>query len=47
MAQWVKNWPAMQEMQVQDDPLEEGIAAHSSIFAWRIPRTQGLAGYSP
>ena len=41
MAQWVKNLPAMQEMQVrslsQEDPLEEGIATHSSILAWRIP----------
>ena len=24
----------------QEDPLEEGIATHSSIFAWRIPRTE-------
>ena len=23
-----------------EDPLEEGIATHSSIFAWRIPRTE-------
>ena len=34
----------MQEMQVQslgrDDPLEEGMATHSSIFAWRIPWTE-------
>ena len=41
MAQWVKNLPAMQEMQVrslsQEDPLEEGMATHSSILAWRIP----------
>ena len=33
-----------QEMQVQsldrEDPLEEGMATHSSIFAWRIPRTE-------
>ena len=40
MAQWVKNLPAMQEiqeMQVQflgrEDPLEEGMATHSSILA--------------
>ena len=26
-----------------EDPLEEGMATHSSILAWRIP----LAGYSP
>ena len=33
----------MQETQVQlpgpEDPLEEGMATHSSILAWRIPRT--------
>ena len=40
----VKNPPAMQETQEmwvrslgQEEPLEEGIATHSSIFAWRIP----------
>ena len=36
-----KNLPTMQEMQVQSlgrqNHLEEGIAAHSSILAWRIP----------
>ena len=41
MAQTVKNLPAMQETQVQslgrEDPLEEGMATHSSILAWRIP----------
>ena len=41
MAQMVKNLPAMQETRIQslgrDDPLEEGIATHSSILAWRIP----------
>ena len=32
----------------QEDPLEEGTATHSSIPAWRIPRTErSLAGYSP
>ena len=30
----------------QEDPLEEGMATHSSILAWRIPRTEAL-GYSP
>ena len=39
----VKNLPAMQETQIlslgQEDPLEEGIATHSSILAWRIPQT--------
>ena len=37
----VKNLPAMQETWVLslvwEDPLEKGIATHSSIFAWRIP----------
>ena len=36
-----KNPPAMQETWVQslgwEDPLEEGMATHSSILAWRIP----------
>ena len=30
-----------------EDPLEEGVATHSSIPAWRISRTESLAGYSP
>ena len=38
----VKNPPAMQETWVQslgwEDPLEEGMATHSSILAWRIPK---------
>ena len=29
------------------DPLEESMATHSSILAWRIPWTEELAGYSP
>ena len=41
MAQMIKNLPAMQETQVQslcqEDPLEKGLATHSSILAWRIP----------
>ena len=40
----VKNLPAMQEMQVQslgwEDPLEKGMATHSSMLAWRIPWTE-------
>ena len=44
MAQMVKNLPAMQETQVQslgrEDPLEEGMATHSSILAWEIPWTE-------
>ena len=41
MAQLVKNLPAMQETWVQslgeEDPLEKGMATHSSVLAWRIP----------
>ena len=44
MAQTVKNLPAMQETRVQsldqEDPLENEIAIHSSILAWRIPQTE-------
>ena len=40
----VKNLPALQETQVQslgqEDPLEKGMATHSSVLAWRIPRTE-------
>ena len=43
-AQTVKNLPAMREMQVQSlgwgDPLEKGMATHSSILAWRTPWTE-------
>ena len=39
MVQMVKNLPAMQEIQVEslghEDPLEKGMATHSSILAWR------------
>ena len=31
----------------QEDPLEEGMATHSSIPAWRIPWTEEPGGYSP
>ena len=41
----VKNLPAMQETGVRslgwEDPLEEGMATRSSIFAWRIPMDRG------
>ena len=54
MAQWVKNPLAMQEMLETrvlslgwEDPLEEDMATHSSILAWRIPWTEELVGYSP
>ena len=44
VAQMVKNLPAMQETPVrslgQKDPLEKGMATHSSILAWRIPWTE-------
>ena len=44
VAQMVKNLPVMQETQVrslsQEDPLEKGMADHSSILAWRILRTE-------
>jgi len=44
MAQMVKNLPAMQETRVQaprgENPLEKGMATHSSIPAWRIPWTE-------
>ena len=44
LAQMVKNLPAMWETQVQsldwEDPLEKGMATHSGILAWRIPRTE-------
>ena len=31
----------------REDPLEKGMATHSSTLAWKIPRTEGLAGCSP
>ena len=41
----------MQETKVQslgqEDPLEKGIATHSSILAWRIRGQRSLVGYSP
>jgi len=41
----VKNLPAVLETWVQslgwDDPLEEGMATHSSMLAWRIPMDRG------
>ena len=48
MAQMVKNLPARQEIrvpsQVWEDSLEKGIATHSSILAWRIPRAEEPGG---
>ena len=44
VAQLVKRLPAMQETWVRsldrEDPLEKGMATHSSILAWRIPWTE-------
>ena len=48
MAQLVKNPPVMQETLVRsldrEDPLEKGMATHSSIRAWRIPWTEEPGG---
>ena len=48
LSQTVKHLPAMQEMQIQslgwEDPLEEGMATHSSILAWKIPQTEEPGG---
>ena len=45
MAQTVKNPPAVHETWLQslggEDPLEESMAIHSSILAWRIPMNRG------
>ena len=45
VAQLVKNMTAIQETPVQflgrEDPLEKGMATHSSILAWRIPMDRG------
>ena len=44
MVHTVKNLPAVCETRVlslgQEDPLEKGMATHSSILAWRIPQTK-------
>ena len=48
MAQIVKNLPVIQETQVQslgwEDPLEKGMATHSSILAGRVPQTEEPGG---
>ena len=45
MAQIVKDLPAVWETSVRslgwEDPLEEGMATHSRILAWRIPKDRG------
>ena len=47
----IKNLPAMQEPQEmwvqslgREDPLEKEMETHSSVFAWRIPRTEEPGG---
>ena len=50
VAQIVNNPCAMQKTQIQslgqEDPLEKGMATHSSILVWRIPWRMSLVGYS-
>ena len=44
----VKNLPAVQDLRVQslgqEEPLEKGMAIHSSILIWEIPRTEKPGG---
>ena len=44
VAQMVKRLPTMRETQVRslgwEDPLEKEMATHSSILAWKVPRTE-------
>ena len=44
MAQTIRDLPVMQETWVEslgwEDPLEEEIATHTSILAWKIPKTE-------
>ena len=48
VAQLVNHLPAVQETQVRslghEDPLEKGMATHSSVLAWRIPWTEEADG---
>ena len=48
MAQSVKNLSAVREdlglISGWEDPLEKGMAIHSSVLAWKIPRTEELGG---
>ena len=46
VAQMVKTLPSMKETYSpwKKDPLEEGMATHSTILAWRIPWTEGPGG---
>ena len=50
----VKNLPAnagdiwdVGLMPIQEDPLEESLATHSSVLAWKIHGQRSMAGYSP
>ena len=51
MAQWLRIRLPVQETWVQSlcpkDPLEDGMVAHSSVLAWRIPGTEEPGGYGP
>ena len=51
MVQTLKNLPAMQETQVQflggEEPLDKGMATHSSILAWRLPWKKEPGGLCP
>ena len=51
MTQMVKNLAAVQETWIQspcwEDPLEEGMATHSGILAWRIPMDRGALSATP
>ena len=46
VTQTVENLPVMQDTKIQslsgEDPLEKGMATHSSILAWRIPLTVAI-----
>ena len=48
VSQMVKNLPAMQETWVcplgQEDPLEKGMATHSSVLTWEIPWAEESGG---
>ena len=54
VAQWLRIHLLMQETQEpwvrslgQEDPLEEEMATHSSILAWKIPQTEEPGGLQP
>ena len=51
VSQMVKKLPVVQEIRVQslgqEDPLKEVMATHSSVLAWRIPRTEEPGGLQP